>query len=110
MLSEEIRREIGDRIREARMKSGLTQSQLAETLDVSTSFLSEVETGKKGMSFETFYAICESIEVSSDFILFGPDAITKPSKTIIEIAQRLDSEELNTCINFLTALRDMEEM
>ncbi len=39
--------ETGRRIRDFRSQNHLTQAQLAESLDVSTNFISEIETGKK---------------------------------------------------------------
>lgn len=39
--------ETGKRIRNFRVQNELKQSQLAESLDVSTNLISEVETGKK---------------------------------------------------------------
>ena len=44
---------IGRRIRAFRLNNNLTQAQLAEALDVSTNFISEVETGKKIISIDT---------------------------------------------------------
>ena len=38
------RLETGRRIRDFRIKNHLTQAQLAESLDVSTNFISEIET------------------------------------------------------------------
>ena len=110
MLPAETRLEIGDRIRDYRQRNGISQQEFAETIDISVNFLSEIENGRKGMSFETLYTICKKYNIPSDLILFGPAPETKPSKTIIDTAQRLTSEELTLCINFLTALKEMKDI
>lgn len=44
-------------LRSRRKKLGLTQSELAERIGVSTSFITEIETGKKAPSFTTIERI-----------------------------------------------------
>ena len=51
------RLETGKRIRKFRIQNNPTQAQFAESLDVSTNFISEIETGKKGISQDTLYRI-----------------------------------------------------
>ena len=50
---------IGKRIQTARVKAGLTQEQLAEKLQISTNYLSKVETGREKPNLEMIdkYAI-----------------------------------------------------
>ena len=60
---------IGSRIRKIRIKCGLTQFQLAELIDVSAVFLSNMETGKKLPSVEALIHIANALDVSSDDIL-----------------------------------------
>ena len=62
---------IGRRIRAFRLKNNLTQAQLAESLDVSTNFISEVETGKKNISIDTLCRLCQQYQLSADFFLLG---------------------------------------
>lgn len=65
---------MGNRIREARMTAHYTQAQLAEQLDVSIPFLSDVERGMVGISTETLLKICAALHVSADWILKGEGA------------------------------------
>ena len=62
---------IGRRIRAFRLKNNLTQAQLAESLDVSTNFISEVETGKKNISIDTLCRLCQQYQLSADSFLLG---------------------------------------
>ena len=52
MLSANIKKDIGTRIKKVRTKSGLTQIKFAEDIDISVNYLSEIENGKKCISVE----------------------------------------------------------
>lgn len=66
----ELNLQIGNQIRKARERSGLTQEQFAEAIDKSPQFISDLERGLSGISLETLKKICETFQVSSDTILF----------------------------------------
>lgn len=59
----------GDRIRESRKKLGLTQDQLAERLDVTLTYISEIERGLKMPSMGLFVRLVEILDVSADYLL-----------------------------------------
>ena len=63
--------EMGERIQQARQTAGLTQEQLAEAIDVTPQYLSDLERGAVGTSIPTLKSLCDTLLVSSDFILFG---------------------------------------
>ena len=63
--------EIGRRIKDARQKAKMTQELLAEKIDVSTQYISDLERGLVGISLQTLKAVCVTLCVSSDSILFG---------------------------------------
>ena len=60
---------IGRRIRQARIKNGLSQEETAELAHISLSFYGHIERGTRKMSMETFAAICSALNCSADFIL-----------------------------------------
>ena len=60
---------IGSRIREIRIKKGLSQAMLAEAANISLSHISYIELGKTKMQLSTFVRICEALQVSSDSLL-----------------------------------------
>ena len=62
---------VGSRIRIQREYLGYTREQLAELLDVSTKFCSDIELGVKGMSVPTLCRISRILRLSTDYILFG---------------------------------------
>ncbi len=60
---------IGRRIREARANKRMTQEQLAEQVDITIVYLSELERGIKLPSLTVFVAIAEALHVSTDSLL-----------------------------------------
>ncbi len=67
----QINIEIGEQIRAAREHAHLTQEQLAEKIDVSVQFVSDLERGVVGISLTTLKKTCIVLGVTSDQILFG---------------------------------------
>lgn len=66
----EVNVRIGARVREARERSKLTQEQLAEKLECSPQFISDLERGVVGLSIPTLKGLCLALGISSDSILF----------------------------------------
>ena len=67
----QINIESGERIKLAREDAGFTQEQLAEQVEVSPQYVSDLERGVVGVSIATLKRICISLHVSSDQLLFG---------------------------------------
>lgn len=67
----EINIQIGERVRQAREQSGMTQEQFAELINKTPQFISDLERGVTGISIETLRTICEKLCISSDSILFA---------------------------------------
>ena len=67
----ELNVKMGERIHEAREAAGMTQEYLVDTISVSVQYISDLERGVVGTSIPTLMKICSSLNVSSDFILFG---------------------------------------
>ena len=60
---------MGDRIKETRKKRNFTQEQLAEKLDISVEYVSQIERGLKVPSMQLFIKLLEILDVSSDYLL-----------------------------------------
>jgi len=74
--------QIGKRIRRSREQLNLTREQFAEQVQISPQFLAELENGKKGMSADTLYKICQRFRLSADYMLFGEISSVKFSNTV----------------------------
>lgn len=59
------------RIRKAREDAGYTRETFAELLDVSVSYMAEVERGRTGFSVKMLIKICKVLGLSADYVLFG---------------------------------------
>ena len=70
-VKKEINIQIGEQIKTAREQAKLTQEQLAERVDVSPQYISDLERGVVGISIPTLKRVCTTLGVSSDQILFG---------------------------------------
>ena len=80
---------IGSRLREARNMVKLTQEQLAEKLNIGTTYIADIERGAKFPSLSLFIKIVDALGVSSDFILRGE---IEAGKNFVydDITQKLD--------------------
>ena len=61
------------RIRVAREGLGYTREQFAEKLDVSVSYLAELERGRTGISVKMLIKVCDVLGLSADYVLFGEE-------------------------------------
>ena len=66
-------KESGMRIAELRKQKELTQEQLADHLNISTSHLGKLERGIQGLSIDLLLQISSYFGVSTDYILIGCD-------------------------------------
>lgn len=69
MNKDELMQVLGDNLRHYRESNNLTQEQLAEMVGISTSFYTNVERGKKGVSIFVLRDIADAIGVSIDYLL-----------------------------------------
>ena len=81
--------ELGIRLREARKKKGFTQQMLADAVDVTEVYISQLERGMKLPSLALFIQIINALDVSADYILrdavhIGKDFVYE------EVAELLD--------------------
>lgn len=64
---------VGARLRARREALGISLRQFARDLDVSASFISQLETGKAQPSVATFYSICAALDLSLDELFAAGD-------------------------------------
>lgn len=61
----------GERIRQLRIKNGLTQEKTANALNIDQSFYGRIEAGKKGCSVDLFIQLSVLFDVSLDYLILG---------------------------------------
>ena len=52
---------------------GYTREKFAEKLDVSVSYLAELERGRTGISVKMLIKVCNVLGLSADYVLFGTE-------------------------------------
>lgn len=94
------------RIRKAREDAGYTREKFAELLDVSVSYMAEVERGRTGVSLKTLKAICNLLGLSADYLIFGEERDS--DEVMLDKLHRLDDKYLplvDELLNQLLALQ-----
>ena len=61
--------DLGKKIRQVRRQKSMTQEQLAEKAGISASFLGHIERGTRIASLETLIELCNTLQVSPDYLL-----------------------------------------
>lgn len=85
---------IGKRIRNKREQQNLSREKMSEMANISSQFLADIETGKKGMTVSTLKKICDSLCVSADEIVYGTkNESYKIDEEIAESLKLLSSEK-----------------
>jgi hypothetical protein len=95
------------RIRKAREEMGYTREKFAELLDVSVSYMAEVERGRTGISVKMLVKICNVLGLSADYILFG-EKRTDDEK-LLEKLNRINPQYIPLLDSVITALLALGE-
>ena len=87
---------IGQRIKIARIKKGITQEAVADLIDITPAHMSNVETGKTKVSLPTLIEIANALSVSVDVLLC--DNILASKNVFVEEAKGVfeDCDEYET--------------
>lgn len=80
------------RIRQARENMGYTREKFAEKLDVSVSYLAELERGRTGISVKMLIKVCNVLGLSADYVLFGTER--KADSDRVDAIHRIDDQYL----------------
>lgn len=102
---------IGKRIRDIRKKNGYTQIKLSEQLMLSVDSVSNIENGKTTCMPEHIMRLCQLFNVSSDYIYFGKDNVSKKSDysdyNIYELIEQCRDEEREKITKIIMIVMDM---
>ena len=80
------------RIRKAREDMGYTREKFAEKLDVSVSYLAELERGRTGISVKMLIKVCNVLGLSADYVLFGTERTEDELR--LDAIRRIDEKYL----------------
>ncbi|MCC7385952.1 MAG: helix-turn-helix transcriptional regulator [Deltaproteobacteria bacterium] len=103
------KRRLGERIREARTRRGLSQAGLAEACGVSTETISRVERGEVWPGLTVAVAIAAQLHLTLD-ALVGTEKLPKSKlrpdvERVLRLVERLDPEVVGGLVALLRTLR-----
>ncbi len=103
--------DLGRRVRKQRSQLGWTQAQLAEKVNVSTSFIGHVERGTRKASLETLVSLANTLNVSLDYLLSGSleQSIIGPMPQSLSSHQRVALQEILSTIQDNLSTWDKDE-
>ena len=106
---EERRKAIASRLRLSREMAGLTQSQVAKSLDWHRPTVSEIEAGRRRVSAEELAALAEMYGVNVPWIVGEEDEESSEAADRVKLAARelskLREEDLDRVLQLVQALR-----
>lgn len=85
---------LGKNISAARKKRQLTQEQLAELTDVSTVFISQIETAVRKPSLETMYKLAKSLGTTIDSLIDANNSLAISEEMTSILSNRTESERI----------------
>ena len=86
-------KQLGKRIREERLRLNLTQAQLAESIDISDTYMGAIERGERSLTLDTLVRLVNRLGVTVDYLL--SDSVSDSDINIIEqFKQIIDGQPL----------------
>lgn len=98
---------MGKHIRQARERAELTQADLGEKCNLSTSYMGHIERGTRIPSLDTIVIIARILDVSIDSLLLGTS--TTISNSLISISAAIDGKNPAKVKTFLTVVEALAE-
>ena len=103
MEEQELRGILGNNIKRCRLKNNLSQLALAEKVDISTNFLSDIERCKAWVSPNTLVKLASVLDIEP-YELFKADAhLSDTEKTIL---QHYVDENIKAVLSVMNQLRE----
>lgn len=87
--------EMGERIKKQRLLNGYSREKLAEMADITPRYCYDIELGLKNMSLNTLYKISDSLNISTDYILFGTKNEADEYLAVISLVKSCPVDRLN---------------
>lgn len=84
---------IGERLRGIRESMKMTREEFSEKIDITDSFLGQIERGERSLSVKTLKKIVKNTGISADYLLFG---LENNNSTIQKINNILSSNSETT--------------
>lgn len=98
---------IGQTIRKFRKAHGLSQEELAERINISTTHMSHIETGNTKLSLPVFVDIAAALEVRTDELLDNTSSVTISTSLdeITAVLERCSAQEAKVIADVVRATK-----
>lgn len=97
-----MKKEIGERISKLRRDMNMNKEQFAKLIGISGQYLGTVEAGVHGLSLDSIITLCEKVNCSADYILFGRENITDESLKTLFVG--IDKSQIDSAFNVLQSM------
>lgn len=97
--------EIGKRIRKYRKLKNLSQEQLAEKINISTTHMSHIETGSTKLSLQVLVDLATILEVNTDNLIFEKKG-ESTNKKINDILSEGDEKQIAFITDIIKTTKD----
>lgn len=100
---------IGERVKIARKNQEMTQEELAEKTNLSTTHINCIENGRTKLSIQSLIDISNTLEVSTDWLLQGNLKATKSVNIheIVNILNDCSNEDAVKLVELLRAVKNI---
>lgn len=96
-------KEIGLRIKTLRLKNNIYQTELAKTIGVSQTHMSNIESGRAGLTLENLVKMVHIFNCSLDEIVFGEEKAKKDSDA--DVLKGCTVEDVMQALQMLKTLK-----
>lgn len=97
---------LGKRLREERIHCGMTQEQVAESINVSTAYIGLVERGERCVTLEKLVLLAQCFHVTIDFLL--QDSIlpteTMQDRQLLSLWNTATTQERNMILSIIQSV------
>lgn len=102
---------IGNKIQKYRIENNLTQDNLAELINSSQTYISEVEAGKHRLFFDTVVAIVQALNISVDKLIADFDDSNNEStlQEILNDIRGMSAKQLELLRDNINTLKKLDK-
>jgi transcriptional regulator with XRE-family HTH domain len=97
---------IGARIKEIRVKKGMTQEQLSEKMGINPKYLSSIERGKENPTLDTLIKVAQSLDVDMGqiFTLVQIEDPAKCKSLAVSLLNKADEEQIKLAVKIFSSI------
>lgn len=101
--------QIGERIRKARQEARISQEELAKCAEITSSYMSDIEAGRRNFSVDILLTVTNSLHVTADWVLKGTPMGDEPIPTVnAEVLAVLDGLTADEIQDVILLVKDIK--